>query len=74
MEKPHGGIDIKLTFEAKCYHNWTKAYNPCKYKKPNPSKTTTDVHKKSLYGFVAPKSSVITQLERLVLLFPSCRT
>jgi hypothetical protein len=30
MEKPHGGIGVKLIFEAKYSHNWTKACNPCK--------------------------------------------
>jgi len=31
----------KLTFEAKCFHNWTKACKPCKNKKPNLPKIAT---------------------------------
>jgi len=28
QEKPHESIGVKLPFEAKCSHNYIKAYNP----------------------------------------------
>jgi hypothetical protein len=31
----HKGINLKLTFENKCSHKWTRACNPCKYKTTN---------------------------------------
>jgi hypothetical protein len=41
MEKQHGGIGVKLTLETKCFHNWTKACNPCKNEKSSLPKTAT---------------------------------
>jgi hypothetical protein len=34
----HEGIGVKLTFETKCFHKWTRVYNTYKYKTPNPIK------------------------------------
>jgi hypothetical protein len=43
-EKHKGVIDVKLTYEAKCSHKWTKAYNLYKYKTSNPPKTIVKHH------------------------------
>jgi hypothetical protein len=40
----HEGINVKLTFEAKCSCKWTMAYNLCKYKTPNHLKMVVDHH------------------------------
>jgi hypothetical protein len=44
MGKPHKGIGVKLTFKAKCFHNWTKVSNLCKYKGPNLPKLVASLH------------------------------
>jgi hypothetical protein len=43
-EKHKGIIDVKLTYEAKCFHKWTRVYNPYKYKTPNPPKNVVKHH------------------------------
>jgi hypothetical protein len=43
-EIEHKNSGIKLTCEAKCFQEWTKVYNHCKYKTPNPPKTIIEHH------------------------------
>jgi len=43
-EIEHKGSGVKLTFEDKYFHEWTKVYNHCKYKTPNPPKTIVEHH------------------------------
>ncbi len=44
MGKPRKDIGVKLTFKAKCSHNWTKVCNLCKFKEPNLPKLVANVH------------------------------
>lgn len=39
-----------ITSKAKCFHKWTKASNPCKYKAWNPSKKKAKHHHVSCMG------------------------
>jgi hypothetical protein len=43
-EIKHGGIGIKLTYEAKHFHKLTRACIPCKYIGLNPPKIVANVH------------------------------
>jgi hypothetical protein len=38
------GIGVKLAFETKCFHKWTRVYNTCKYKTPNLIKIIVEHH------------------------------
>ncbi len=64
----HKGI-IDVTYETKCSCKWIRAYNPCKYKTPNPSKTILK-HHQFVLGFVAPKSVAITSPNELFFFLP----
>jgi hypothetical protein len=53
-EIAHKGSGVKLTFEAKCFHKWTKVYNHCKYKTPNRPKIIIE-HHNFFQGFMVVK-------------------
>jgi hypothetical protein len=53
-EIEHKSNGVKLTFKTRCFHKWTKVYNHCKYKTPNPPKTIVE-HHNFFKGFMVAK-------------------
>jgi hypothetical protein len=42
--KPRKFLNMKASFEVKCFHKWTKACNPCKYTTSNPPEIVVEHH------------------------------
>jgi hypothetical protein len=67
----HGGFDVKLTSKAKHSCKLTRAYNPCKYRGPNPPKTVV-VHQFLCRGLWHHKIEIIAQANAIILFFLDC--